>query len=279
MASRSPPSPVLSAFGISGAPAPLDGGRGSSWRVTDAVLKQLDLSEAELEWQAQLFASISCDGFRVARPLRARDGSLVVAGWCAWEVVEGRHEERRWPEIIAVGERFHSALVGVPGSDFIARRTDPWAIGDRVAWGERRADEFVHVKHLPRLAAALQPIDAPSQLIHGDLTQNVLFDDRLPPAVIDFSPYWRPTPFASAIVVADALAWEGADEGILDAVGHVEDFGQYLVRALIYRTVTDWLLRSRRAAVPGRRRPVSPGGRASIPPRRGGVEPSTSSKP
>ena len=55
--------------------------------------------------------------------------------------------------------------------------------------------------------------------MHGDLTGNVLFADDLAPAVIDFSPYWRPTGFASAIVVGDALLWEGADETLLAAVG------------------------------------------------------------
>ncbi len=244
MSSQSPPSAVLSAFGVSGTPVALDGGQEASWRVGDVILKPLDLSEPELEWQAQTFASISCEGFRVAHPLCAPDGSLVVGGWCAWEAVEGRHAARCWPKIIAIGERFHSALVGVPRPDFIARRTDRWAVGDRVAWGELSAAEFAHVKHLPRLAAALRPVETPCQLIHGDLTGNVLFDERLPPAVIDFSPYWRPTPFASAIVVADALVWEGADESVLDAVAHVEDFGQYLLRALIYRTVTDRLFRS-----------------------------------
>jgi uncharacterized protein (TIGR02569 family) len=208
------------------------------------VLKPLDLAEPELDWQTQLLASISCDGFRVAHPLRARDGSLVVDGWCAWEAVEGRHEERRWAEIIAVGERFHSAIASVSRPGFIARRTDPWAVGDRVAWGELRAREFSYVKHVPRLVAALRPVDAASQLIHGDLTGNVLFDDQLPPAVIDFSPYWRPTSFASAIVVADALVWEGADERILDVVAHIEDLGQFLLRALIYRAVTDRLFRA-----------------------------------
>jgi len=33
---------------------------------------------------------------------------------------------------------------------------------------------------------------APSQLIHSDLGGNVLFHDQLPPAIIDFSAYWRP---------------------------------------------------------------------------------------
>ena len=222
----------------------LAGGQGSSWRADEVVLKPVDLGGPELEWQAELFGSISCDGFRVARPLRARDGSFVVAGWCAWQAVKGGHEERRWPEIVAVGERFHAALAGVPRPDFLSRRTDPWAVGDRVAWGDLPANEFVHVKHLVRLVFALQPVEAPSQLIHGDLTGNVLFDDQLPPAVIDFSPYWRPTAFASAIVVADALVWEAADESILDGVAYIEDFAQYLLRAVIYRAVTDCLFRS-----------------------------------
>ena len=243
MPGQGPPAAALCAFGIAGTALQLAGGQGSSWRVGDVVLKPADRSEPELEWQAEVLASISCDGFRVPRARRAQDGSLVVAGWCAHEAIEGRDEGRRWADIIAVGQRFHGALLGVPRPAFIARRRDPWAIGDRVAWGEIPAADAPDVKHLPRLVAALRPLEAPSQLVHGDLGGNVLFDERLPPAIIDFSPYWRPPPFASAVVVADALVWEGADEGILDAVEHVEDFDQYLLRALIYRTVTDRLAR------------------------------------
>jgi uncharacterized protein (TIGR02569 family) len=242
VASR-PPASVLAAFRVSGTPVPLEGGQGSSWRVGDAVLKPLDLAEEELEWQAELFASISCDGLRVPRPLRAADGSVAVDGWCAWELLEGRHEERRWPDVIAVGERFHAASAGVPRPEFIARRTDRWAVGDRVAWGELPASEVPPVKHLTRLVSSLRPVAAADQLVHGDLCGNVLFHDRLPPAVIDFAPYWRPTGFASAVVVADALVWEGADETLLGAVAHIEDFPQYLLRALIYRAVTDRLFR------------------------------------
>jgi uncharacterized protein (TIGR02569 family) len=243
MATQSLPTSVLAAFGVAGMPVPLEGGQGTSWRVGDAVLKPLDLPESELAWQADVFASISADGVRVAQPLRTQEGSLVVEGWCAWEWVDGRHERRRWPEIIAAGERFHAALVDVPCPDFIARRSDPWAIGDRVAWGDLPLATVADVKHVVRLASVLRPIAAASQLIHGDLTGNVLFDDHLPPSVIDFSPYCRPTAFASAIVVADAFVWEGAQEDVLAAVSHIEDFPQHLLRALIYRTVADRLLR------------------------------------
>jgi uncharacterized protein (TIGR02569 family) len=85
--------------------------------------------------------------------------------------------------------------------------------------------------------------ESTKQLVHGDLTGNVLFADGLPPAVIDFSPFWRPTGYASAIVVADALVWEGADASLLDAVAHIEGFDQLLVRALIMRAVVDRLFR------------------------------------
>jgi uncharacterized protein (TIGR02569 family) len=239
---RPPPRSVLAAFGAAGAPLrPLAGGQGSSWLAGELVFKPADTDARQLEWQAGVYAAITCDGFRIARPRRSADGALCVDGWCAWERVPGRHQERRWPDIIDAGERFHAALSGIPRPGFLDRRADPWAISDRVAWGELPADDFGEVKHLPRLVAALRPVRAASQLLHGDLTGNVLFDDRLPPAIIDFSPYWRPVGFASAIVIADAVVFEGADETVLDAVGHIDRFGQFLLRALIYRAVTDWL--------------------------------------
>jgi len=62
--------------------------------------------------------------------------------------------------------------------------------------------------------------------------------------VIDVSPYWRPPAFASAVVVGDALLWEGADESLLAAVAHVDAFPQFLLRALLFRAVVDALFRA-----------------------------------
>jgi uncharacterized protein (TIGR02569 family) len=233
-----PPPAVLAAFGVTDGPVPLAGGRGTSWRCGDLVLKPADLSQEELDWQRRLFDSLPCDGFRVSRLRGVRDG------WCAWELVEGEHRERAWAEVIAVGERFHAALAPVPRPSFLDRRGDHWSVGDRVAWGELPAGRFAHVKHLARLVAARRPVDArAAQLVHGDLTGNILFAEGLPPAVIDFSPFWRPAGLAAAIVVGDALIWEGADERLLDAVAPVDDFPQLLVRAVIFRAVVDALFR------------------------------------
>ena len=234
-----PPADVLAAFGVSAEPERLPGGMETSWRCGDLVVKPLDLSVEEVRWWGALFEQLDSDGFRVSR-LRGISG-----GWCAWEYLPGEHRERAWSEIIAVGQRFHSAISSAARPSFLDRRTNHWATGERVAWGEIPAERFAHVKHVPRLAAALRPVDeTASQLVHGDLTGNVLFADELPPAVIDFSPFWRPTGFASAVVVGDALVWEGADASLLDAVAHVEDFPQLLLRALIFRAIVDALFRT-----------------------------------
>jgi uncharacterized protein (TIGR02569 family) len=236
---------VLAAFGLTGSPEPLRGGTGRSWRCGDVVLKPVEISASveELEWHAEVLGHIREDGFRIAAPVRTGDGAIVVDGWYAWAWLEGVHAERRWPEVIAVGGRLHAALAAVPRPSFLDRRTDPWAAGDRVAWEELPLGRFAEVKHVRRLAEARRPVRGTSQVVHGDLTGNVLFAEGLQPAVIDFAPYWRPAGFAAAVVVGDALLWEGADERLLDAVAHVDDFPQLLLRALIYRAVADAVFR------------------------------------
>jgi len=237
-----PPPGVLTAFGVPDAPSvPLAGGQGTSWRAGDTVFKPADQSVPELQWLADVYSAVRPEGVRIARQRRSVTGAVCVGGWSATDYVTGLHVSGRWSETIAVSERFHAAMASLTRPAFLDTRDNRWTTADRVAWGEIPADRFGQVPHLPQLAAAIRPVRAHSQLIHGDLGGNVLFDEPRPPALIDFSPYWRPTAYACAIVVADALVWEGADAGILMAVSHIDDFGQFLLRALIFRTVTDWL--------------------------------------
>jgi len=241
---ETPTADVSDAFGAVGQPERLSAGRHPTWRIGDVVLKSVDISEEQLSWQTTLQERLQgYDGFRVPQIIPANEGQLVIDGWYAMTFLSGRHEPGRWLDIIDVGDVFHGAVAAEPAPPFLGDRTDPWSIGDRVAWGELSPDDVPPTKHLDRLLGALASVDGRSQLVHGDLNGNVLFDDHLRPAVLDLSPYYRPTPFASAVVVADALVWEGADEALVSAFEGETDFPQYLLRALIYRIVTDRLFR------------------------------------
>ncbi len=237
-----PPAAALAAFGLVGSPVTLPGGQGTTWRVGEAVVKPLDMEPSLVQWQGALLSRLDGrDDFRVSVPLQTTDGQWTTNGWTAWRYQPGAHVPQRWHDIVAVGQRLHAALTTEPEPAFLHRRADKWSVGDKVAWGELPAADYAHTKHLPRLTAALRPVDGRSQLVHGDLTGNVLFHDALPPLVIDLSPYWRPPTFASAIVIADALVFEGASEDVVEPLLEDPAFPQYLLRALIYRAVTDHL--------------------------------------
>ena len=230
-----PPPMVLCEFGAASEVAPLAGGQGSAWRAGDLVLKPLDMSLNALEWQADVLAAMSPDGFRVAAPLRSRVGALVVEGWTAWPALTGAHATR-WDDIIAVGGRFHDALANVERpAALLDARTDVWADADRIAWGEMSGGDREAVSEVARLLSARRAVHAPSQLVHGDLSGNVLFADGLAPAVTDFSPYWRPKGFASAVVAADAVLFHHADIELLSRVVDARDGPQLLIRALLFR--------------------------------------------
>ncbi len=237
------------AFRVTDRPDRLPGGRGTSWLAGATVFKPLDMQLEALIWQDQVLRGIrTASGFRVAAPLRSADGRLVVSGWTAWPYLEGRHEAGRWPEIVSAGRLFHAATAELPRPSFLRGRHDWWATGDRVAWGELPIGPYLDLDTIRDLSAVLRPIVARSQLIHGDLIGNILFHPGLSPAVIDVSPYWRPPAFGDAIVVADAVAWEGAGADLVGTVAAGSpEFGQCFLRALIYRIVTDRLAGGDRA--------------------------------
>ncbi len=85
-----------------------------------------------------------------------------------------------------------------------------------------------------RLREALEPLGR-CQLVHGDLTGNVLFARDLPPAVIDLSPYWRPPEYAEGVVLADALCWHDASPSLLPDAGVSVTA---VARGLLFRMLT-----------------------------------------
>ncbi len=266
------PEEVLTAFGLSGTvPARLPGGQGTAWRAGPAVLKPADSPQAG-RWFADVYDTLAAPGVRVPRPVRALSGDWVALGWAAYQWVPGTAADwsgvsPRWPELVAVSRALHAALARVPVPSWRRTVENPWTIGDEVAWGERDPDPLLGPAAGPlagqvrRLLPVLRPVDRPAQLIHADLAGNVLFADGLPPAVIDFSPLERPAGLPLAVVAVDALMWRRARPEVLGVLGQLageRELGQLLARALIYRLVTEIVMR---AGTPG----IEAAARAAVP--------------
>lgn len=206
------------------------------------MLKPANTQGEEL---AALVAGLPEDGFRVARPLAAIDGRFVVSGWSAWRWIDGCHADDRWEEVVALSERLVRVLADRPRPAFLEGLDDPWIRAGHVAFGRAPVDPYRHRADVAALLPVLRPMaETTSQLIHNDLAGNVLFDDPRPPAVIDFTPAWRPAGYQTAVVVADALLWHGAGPALAErAAALVEDFDQLFARALLFRLVVDAIFR------------------------------------
>ena len=265
---------VLTSFGASADLVSLPGGRGTAWRAGEVVLKPAG-DPRVARWTADLHRDLDLldplspldplaarrdSGFRVPRPLRtvAEDGATgdwvaqdpLAGAWVAWQWLPGEPASWSgvspfWPSLITASRAFHAALAGRPAPPWLGRDGSQWTVGDQVAWGERDPGSVLAAApgplaaQLRSLLAALRPVSLPAQLIHGDLGGNVLFAAGEPPAVIDFSPYWRPAGLALAVAAVDALTWSGADPAILDQLADQPDLDQLLARAHVGRLVTE----------------------------------------
>lgn len=200
--------------------------------------------EALASWLSPVLAGLAVDGLRLARPVAAPDGSWAVDGWTASAWADGVPATGRWETIVSAGCRLHAALAGaVPQRPAVLdRRRDVWARADRVAWDESDVSRVVAdaavARLLGRLDLARCAVADPDQLVHGDLTGNVLLADGQPPAVIDVSPYWRPARWASAVVAVDAVAWHALAPGDAPGVVGGECPEQMLLRAAAFRLLS-----------------------------------------
>ena len=231
---RSPPAAVLDAWGITEPVQRIAGGQGTTFRAGSVVLKPAG-DPVEADWLASVLDVLPTPPeIRVIEPRRALDGRWVVDGWSAWEHLEGHERAGAWREALEVSDAFHAATAAVAWSPAMA--TDhPWAVGAAFAWGE--VELGIPARFASTVDAYLtrrEPLELPSQLIHSDLCNNVLFHEELPPAVIDVSPQWRPKRFADAIAVVDAIGWFGAGRDAIAALG--DDIGEQLaIRAALFR--------------------------------------------
>ncbi len=230
---------MLGAFGASDPLERLVGGRGLTWRSGDVVLRPVD-GDAEAEWKSELITRLAAsEAFTVPRPIPAAGGGWVRESWQAIEWIPGAADERRVDDVVRAGAAFHEAITGAERPGFLDESTDAWSVADRIVWEEvTRPDDAT----LARLAGEYRAVDAPSQMVHGDLLGNVLFSEGRPPAIIDWAPYWRPTGYGAAIAVVDAACWHGLPLARLAEDHGYGQWRQLLLRALVFRIATLILL-------------------------------------
>jgi hypothetical protein len=212
---------VLRAFGVEQSPRRLPGGQGTSW-VAGGLVFKADGGPVQ-EWLGTALSDLVSAGIRLAPPAPTCGGAWVHEGWSANRWVEGSKPDyaaaATWIGIIEAGRAFHRAVAHLTRPDCLDARHDRWAMADRAVWGEMclpLRPELVEVAR--RLHRAVEPLGR-RQVVHGDLTGNVLVAPGLAPAVIDISPYWRPPQYAEGVVLADALCWHGASAQLLEATG------------------------------------------------------------
>jgi hypothetical protein len=235
------PAHVIDAFGLSGSPVMLPGGELRTYRCAEFVLRHVSAQIDEIPdtlFTASLFARIpESAAFRVPRPRRANDGEWLYHGWSCWTFVEGRWATAaEAPEMVAAIEAFHRAIADEPRPAYLPKRSLVYDRADRGAFGDMPAGVDLRVwPVLDELYALRRPLDPAlrDQLIHGDANAaNVLVAPGLPPAIIDFAPYWRPPEFALAVTALWLCCYQRHLEA-LPAFEHVRDFDQLLLRALI----------------------------------------------
>lgn len=229
-----PPLHVRAAFGAKDTePELID--VGPVWRCGEIAFKPAR-HPAEATWVAKTLGELHVPDLRFGRPLRATDGRWVVGGWAGHKFIEGKAELRH-DEMVGVSLRLHEATADLPKPRFLGARSDVFALADRIAWGEHDMplDPDTGGRIFHELAGARSKTELRPQVVHGDLYGNVLFVGEAAPGIIDFTPYWRPVEWAAAVIVVDALAWGGADDGLLGRWSHLREWPQALLHALLFR--------------------------------------------
>lgn len=232
----SPPPHVRTAFGVQDeVPRTVVWAGSPAWRCGDVVIRPV-VDNAVAAWSAGVLDGMQVEGVRLAHPVRSSDGRWVVGGWSACRFVSGTLAPR-WDDAVAAAEALHATTARVPRPRLLNERDDLLVRSAAGAFGERRLglDQETGGALYAQLAAYRLPVRLPAQVVHPELFGTVLFDDDGSPAVLDLVPCWRPREWAAAVVVVDALAWGGADEGLLRRWSHLAAWPQMALRAVLYR--------------------------------------------
>ena len=110
--------------------------------------------------------------------------------------------------------------------------------GFDLAWGKTAIPEEFNAQAtriLEPLFSWWKNIELPLQLIHTDLSGNIIFDGN-DPVIIDFIPGYFPKEYAEVLLVSDSIAWFDEPVESLNQLQIKEEVTfQLLLRAVLFR--------------------------------------------
>jgi uncharacterized protein (TIGR02569 family) len=230
------PPHVLTAFGAKDVePRPVLWAGRPAWKCGEVLIRPVP-DNAVASWSAGVLDGLHVDGVRLAHPVRSSDGRWIVAGWAACRVVAGALEPR-YDAVLAAAVALHAATAKIERPRLLDSRDDLLTRSAAGAFGERKLqlDARAGGDLYHQLAAYRTPVRLTPQVVHPELFGSVVFDADGIPAIVDLVPCWRPKEWAAAVVVVDALAWGGADVGLLHRWAHFDEWPQMMLRAVLHR--------------------------------------------
>jgi len=227
---------IAGAFSSHEEPVLLPGGQGNSY-VSDGLVLKREEDEGIANWMAELFQSLpDSSRVRTLRPVRSKEGTWIHEGYVAWVYMEGEHVKGHYGKKLPACREFHRLIGDIEKPRFLDVPRNSWAAADMVALGEKPFDYDEEFMELYRqVQPHLRPLEARSQLVHGDLSGNILVAPQLPLAIIDFSPAWAPNGFAEGIMLADAIAWDDPPPEELEVFWKMPDIEQLAWRGALRR--------------------------------------------
>lgn len=229
---------ILYAFNLKGEIRHISGGQNTSVRVGEAVLKPAGDNEQFCEWSLNILDKINPHGYRVSKPIKSNNGKFIYRGWCCTRYEPGEHRSGSVKQKLEISKLFHHDLASTNFID-IPKASDPWSKSQLIAWQKDDLPQNISKEAFKILGKLLSKVKLKenynAQIIHSDLSGNILFSDVLNPLIIDFSPAIAPIEYAEAILVCDSIAWEGSPVSDIDLIYHSKFNEEMILRAIIFR--------------------------------------------
>ena len=215
----------------------LEGGQKTSYRFNDKVLKPFFGDGKIYTPLFDFLYTLDNPNYRISKPLKSRNGNYIESGYIVTEYLQGHHDDTRVKEQLSVCREFHKDLESYDYRQYITAK-DPWSKAMYTIFFDKKKVELIDPIEYAFIKDLLEQItfDKDSyQIIHGDFGGNVLFDENLPPCIIDFSPNVAPKEVAEAIMICDLIAWTDNEIDIVHLLNPLEKYYMAIIAAVTFR--------------------------------------------